>query len=455
MKKKLLTTLLGASLLLAACGGEKAADKPATEAETIKIGAMGPLTGPVAIYGISATNGLKLAVDEINANGGILGKQIELNLLDEKGDSTEAVNAYNKLVDWGMVALVGDITSKPSVAVAEVAAQDGIPMITPTGTQLNITEAGSNVFRVCFTDPYQGEVLAKFAKDKLEAKTVAIMSNNSSDYSDGVANAFAAEAEKQGIQVVAREGYSDGDKDFKAQLTKIAQQNPDVLFIPDYYEQDGLISIQAREVGLKSVIVGSDGWDGVVKTVDPSSYAAIEDVYFANHYSTKDTNEKVQNFIKNYKEKYNDEPSAFSALSYDTAYLLKAAIEKAGTTDKEAVAKAIKELEFEAARTGITEQEAKDNNINYKTVFVDGEDHAAYYPGGEDVYIKLIYNADTKVLLGAQVAGKKGAALRADSLAVAIQNKMTVKDLANMDFLYAPPFATTWDIMNVAGNVAK
>ena len=334
MKKKLLTTLLGASLLLAACGGEKAADKPATtEAETIKIGAIGPLTGPVAIYGISATNGLKLAIDEINANGGILGKQVELNVLDEKGDSTEAVNAYNKLVDWGMVALVGDITSKPSVAVAEVAAQDGIPMITPTGTQLNITEAGSNVFRVCFTDPYQGEVLAKFAKEKLGAKTVAIMSNNSSDYSDGVANAFVAEAEKQGIQVVAREGYSDGDKDFKAQLTKIAQQNPDVLFIPDYYEQDGLISIQAREVGLKSIIVGSDGWDGVVKTVDPSSYAAIEDVYFANHYSTKDTNEKVQNFIKNYKEKYNDEPSAFSALSYDAAYILKAAIEKAGTTD--------------------------------------------------------------------------------------------------------------------------
>ena len=363
MKKKLVTTLLGASLLLAACGGEKAAEKPAAaEAETIKIGALGPLTGSVAIYGISATNGLKLAVDEINANGGILGKQIELNLLDEKGDSTEAVNAYNKLVDWGMVALIGDITSKPSVAVAEVAAQDGIPMITPTGTQLNITEAGSNVFRVCFTDPYQGEVLAKFTKDKLAAKTVAIISNNSSDYSDGVANAFAKEAEAQGIQVVAREGYSDGDKDFKAQLTKIAQQNPDVLFVPDYYEQDGLIAIQAREVGIKSVIVGPDGWDGVVKTVDPSSYAAIEDVFFANHYSTKDSSEKVQNFIKNYKE-----PSAFSALSYDAAYILKAAIEKAGTTDKEAVAKAIKELEFEGITGHLTFDE-KNNPVKSITI---------------------------------------------------------------------------------------
>ncbi|MCY7008608.1 ABC transporter substrate-binding protein [Fusobacterium simiae] len=367
MKKRFLTTLLGASLLLVACGGEKAADKPAAEAETVKIGAIGPLTGPVAIYGISATNGLKLAVDEINANGGILGKQVELNLLDEKGDSTEAVNAYNKLVDWGMVALVGDITSKPSVAVAEVAAQDGIPMITPTGTQLNITEAGSNIFRVCFTDPYQGEVLANFAKDKLGAKTVAVMSNNSSDYSDGIANAFVKEAENQGIEVVAREGYSDGDKDFRAQLTKIAQKNPDVLFVPDYYEQDSLIAIQAREVGLKSIITGSDGWDGVVKTVDPSSYPAIENVYFANHYSAKDSNEKVQNFIKNYKEKYNDDPSAFSALSYDTAYLLKAAIEKAGTTDKEAVTKAIKEIEFDGITGHLTFDE-KNNPVKSITI---------------------------------------------------------------------------------------
>jgi len=166
----------------------------------------------------------------------------------------------------------------------------GVGIATGPGMQLttNVTSEGKS-----------GEY--GFTKDKLAAKTVAVMSNNSSDYSDGVANAFVAEAEKQGIQVVAREGYSDGDKDFKAQLTKIAQQNPDVLFIPDYYEQDGLIAIQAREVGLKSVIVGSDGWDGVVKTVDPSSYAAIENVYFANHYSTKDSNERIQNFIKNYK----------------------------------------------------------------------------------------------------------------------------------------------------------
>ena len=364
--KKILTSLLGASMLFVACGEPKT-EKASGDAETIKIGALGPLTGPLAIYGVSATNGLKLAIDEINANGGILGKQVELNLLDEKGDSTEAVNAYNKLVDWGMVALVGDITSKPSVAVAEVAAQDGIPMITPTGTQLNITEAGSNIFRVCFTDPYQGEVLAKFAKESLKAKTAAVVVNNSSDYSDGVANAFIAEAEKQGIEVVAKEGYSDGDKDFKAQLTKIAQKNPDILFVPDYYEQDGLIAIQAKEVGLTSTILGPDGWDGVAKTVDKSSYSAIENVYFANHYSVKDSNEKIQNFITNYKAKYNDEPSAFSALSYDAAYILKAAIEKNGSVDKESLAKAIKEIEF-AGITGSLKYDEKNNPVKGVTM---------------------------------------------------------------------------------------
>ncbi|MBQ3437568.1 MAG: ABC transporter substrate-binding protein [Fusobacterium sp.] len=373
--KKLFTTLFSLSMLLVACGEQKTEQKSTTaEAETIKIGAIGPLTGGLAIYGISATNGSKLAIDEINANGGVLGKKIEYNLLDDKGDTTEAVNAYNKLVDWGMVAFIGGITSKPSVAVAELAAQDGVPMITPTGTQLNITEAGSNIFRVCFTDPYQGEVMAKFAKENLNANTVAIMVNNSSDYSDGVANSFATEAEKLGLQVVAKEGYSDGDKDFKSQLTKIVGTNPDVLFVPDYYEQDSLIAIQAREVGLNSTILGPDGWDGVVKTVDKSSHSAIEGVYFANHYSVKDESEKVQNFIANYKAKYNDEPSAFSALAYDTVYLVKEAVEKAGTTDKEALTKAIKESEFNGV-TGHLTFDDKNNPVKGVTVIkiVDGE----------------------------------------------------------------------------------
>ena len=354
--------------LITACGGEKeATTKKTDEAATIKIGGLGPLTGPLAIYGVTATNGSKLAFEEINKNGGILGKQVEFVLFDEKGDSTEAVTAYNRLVDEGVVALVGDITSKPSLAVAEIAAQDNMPMITPTGTQFNITEAGPNVFRVCFTDPYQGVILANLAKNNLKANTVAIMVNNSSDYSDGVAEAFIKEAERLGLKIVAKEGYAEGDKDFRAQLTKVAATNPDVLLVPDYYEQVALITTQAREVGVKSTFIGPDGWDGVAKALDSSAYGAVENSYFTNHYSVEDTNEKVQNFLKAYREKYKDEPSAFSALSYDAAYLMKDAIEKAGSTDKDAIVKAMKESDF-AGVTGHLRFDEKNNPFKAVTV---------------------------------------------------------------------------------------
>ena len=366
--KKFTLMLLGLSFLITACGGEKeATTKKTDEAATIKIGGLGPLTGPLAIYGVTATNGSKLAFEEINKNGGILGKQVEFVLFDEKGDSTEAVTAYNRLVDEGVVALVGDITSKPSLAVAEIAAQDNMPMITPTGTQFNITEAGPNVFRVCFTDPYQGVILANLAKNNLKAHTVAIMVNNSSDYSDGVAEAFIKEAERLGLKIVAKEGYAEGDKDFRAQLTKVAATNPDVLLVPDYYEQVALITTQAREVGVKSTFIGPDGWDGVAKALDSSAYGAVENSYFTNHYSVEDTNEKVQNFLKAYREKYKDEPSAFSALSYDAAYLMKDAIEKAGSTDKDAIVKAMKESDF-AGVTGHLRFDEKNNPVKAVTV---------------------------------------------------------------------------------------
>lgn len=359
--KKWYYGVAAAAMLFTACGGKETATAGAgTDANTIKIGAMGPLTGSLAIYGVTATNGTKLAIDEINKNGGILGKQIELNLLDEKGDTTEAVTAYNKLVDWGMVALIGDITSKPSMAVAELAATDQIPMITPTGTQFDITAAGPNIFRVCFTDPYQGEVLATLASDKLKAKTAAVFVNNSSDYSDGVAKAFIQKAEEKGIQIVAKEGYSDGDKDFKAQLTKLIPLNPDVIVVPDYYEPDALIASQAREIGLKSQFIGPDGWDGVVKAVDVSSHNVLEGALFTNHYSVDDSSEKVQNFVKAYKETYKEDPSAFSALSYDAVYMLKDAMEAAGSTDKEAVTKALREISFD----GVTGKLTFDENNN-------------------------------------------------------------------------------------------
>lgn len=336
--KLMKTVMIGAAMIFAACGGEK----KVPETTTVKIGGLAPLTGSLAIYGVTTTNGAELAVKEINSNGGINGKQIDYIVLDTKGDATESVMAYNKLVDDKVAAVIGDITSKPTVAVAEIAAQDNMPMITPTGTQVDITEAGPNVFRVCFTNPYQGTVLATLAKERFGAQTAGILVNNSSDYSDGIAKAFTEQAEKLGINITVKEGYADGDRDFRAQLTKIATVNPDVLLIPEYYEQASLIAAQAREMGVKSIFVGSDGWDGISKTLDETAYKVIENSYFTNHFSMQDESPKIQNFIKAYKDTYKEDPSAFSALGYDAVYMMKEAIEKAGSTEKQAIVDALK-----------------------------------------------------------------------------------------------------------------
>jgi branched-chain amino acid transport system substrate-binding protein len=361
--RKINMFVVGAMMLIGGCGKSGEVAKP----ETIKIGGMAPLTGALAIYGVTTTNGAELAVKEINENGGVLGKKIEYVMLDTKGDSTEAVMAYNKLVDEKVAGIIGEVTSKPTLAVAEVAVQDNMPLITPTGTQVDITEVGPNIFRVCFTNPYQGKVLAITSKERLGADTVAVMLNNSSDYSDGIAKAFIEESEKLGMKVMGVEGYSDGDKDFRPQLTKLAAMNPDVILIPEYYEQAALIATQAREVGVKSIFVGSDGWDGIAKTLDQSAYAAIENSYFTNHFSMEDQSEKIQDFLKDYREAYKEDPSAFSALGYDAVYMMKSAIEKAGSTDKQKVVDALKGIEYDGV-TGYLTFDDHNNPIKAVTV---------------------------------------------------------------------------------------
>ena len=361
--RKINMFVVGAMMLIGGCGKSGEVAKP----ETIKIGGMAPLTGALAIYGVTTTNGAELAVKEINANGGVLGKKIEYVMLDTKGDSTEAVMAYNKLVDEKVAGIIGEVTSKPTLAVAEVAVQDNMPLITPTGTQVDITEVGPNIFRVCFTNPYQGKVLAITSKERLGANTVAVMLNNSSDYSDGIAKAFIEESEKLGMKVMGVEGYADGDKDFRPQLTKLAAMNPDAILIPEYYEQAALIATQAREVGVKSIFAGSDGWDGIAKTLDQSAYAAIENSYFTNHFSMEDQSEKIQNFLKDYREAYKEDPSAFSALGYDAVYMMKSAIEKAGGTDKQKIVDALKGIEYDGV-TGYLTFDDHNNPIKAVTV---------------------------------------------------------------------------------------
>ncbi len=359
----------------AAAGEEAPAEAEAPTGDSILIGGLAPLTGAVAVYGTTTTNGANLAFEEINANGGILGgKKVEYRVEDEKGEDAEAVNAYNRLSSSGIVALLGDVTSKPTIAVAGVANGEGMPMVTATATADAVTKVGDNVFRVCFIDPFQGVTMARFAYNNLGAKTAAVVYNTSDDYSDGIAKAFSAEAEKLGLTVVAYEGYGNDDIDFKTQLTNIAKDQPDVLMVPDYYSKAALIATQAKEVGLTSTLLGADGWDGVIQTVDAGSIDVLEGSYFCNHYSVMDQSEKVQNFIKSYTEKYGEAPSAFAALGYDAAYIIANAIEAAGSTDKAAILEAIANTNYEGV-TGTMTFDADGNPIKSVSIIkiVNGE----------------------------------------------------------------------------------
>ena len=343
---KAATTAAGSSAATTAAGSSAATT--AAAGGTIKIGGLAPLTGDVSVYGIAASNGIKLAFAEINKAGGVLGKQLEYIVYDEKGDATEAVNAYNKLENQDkIVALIGDITSKPTIAVAKLAAKTNMPMISPTATALDVTKQGANVFRACFIDPFQGKVMATFAGDTLKAKNVAVIFNSGDDYSVGLSDAFQAEAKARGLKVVAAESYSKGDTDFKTQLTKIAAGKPDAVFVPDYYNTVALIANQARGAGLTVPLLGADGWDGVLGVAKP---AEIEGYYFCNHYSSEDQDPKVQGFLKNYKDAYKMDANALAALGYDAAYIMAEAIKKAGSTDKAAIVKALAETNY----TGVT-----------------------------------------------------------------------------------------------------
>lgn len=345
--KKILSLGMALALgttVLVGCGVSD--NNNSSNSDVIKLGAMTPQTGDVAVYGKSALNGYKLAIKEFNAGEKVLGKQVELVSYDDKGDDNEAVNAYNRLVNQDKVdAIIGGVISTNTSAIAPLAAREGIPMITATATaDEGITDAGDNVFRSCFTDSYQGQKIADFASEDLNAKTAAIVYNTASDYSEGLAKAFEKKFKENGGEVVANEGYTNDDKDFKSILTNIKSKNADVLLIPDYYEKIALITKQAREVGLESTFLGGDGWDGVIGKIDN---ATIEGSYFSNHYATDDESETVQNFIKNYEAEYNEKPNAFAALGYDAVTTMLEAMKKADSTDKAKVVDALKGIELD------------------------------------------------------------------------------------------------------------
>lgn len=326
--------LLLTTVIFAGCGGEK---KQA--ADVIKIGADLEMTGGNATFGQSAANGAKLAIKEVNAKGGVLGKQLTLIVADNKSEAAEAANAMQKLVTQDkVVAVIAPIASSSVMAAAPINQQAKVLAISPTASNPKVTvdpdtkKVREFVFRAAFIDPFQGSVMANFATRSLKAKTAAIYIDNSSDYAKGLAQFFEETFVKNGGKIVAKEAYLQKDTDFKATLTKIKGQNPDVMFVPGYYQEVGLIARQAREMGMKLPLMGGDGWDSA-KLAEIATPAAINNGFFSNHYSPDEKSPAVTAFVEAYKKEYNSVPDAFAALSYDATRMIIEAMKKANSAD--------------------------------------------------------------------------------------------------------------------------
>ncbi|HKY30286.1 MAG TPA: ABC transporter substrate-binding protein [Pyrinomonadaceae bacterium] len=321
MKRILISLLIIASLLTAfACNPSGGGDK-------VRVGVFMSLTGTTANFGISSTNGIKLAADEINSAGGINGKQIELLVQDDRSDASEAATIVTKFVTQDQVhAILGEVASSRSIAAAPIAQNANIPMLTPSSTNPEVTRKGNFIFRSCFIDPIQGAAIAQFAAKTLGAKRAAIMVDRKNDYSTGLEKNINDTFARLGGQMVATTSYQEGDQDFNAQLTSIKGANPEVIFVPGYYNDVGLIAKQARERGLTVPLVGGDGWDSVQLYAIGGS--ALNGSFFTNHYSPFDTDPKVQKFVNDYKSRYGSVPDALAATAYDAAHIMFDAIKR-------------------------------------------------------------------------------------------------------------------------------
>ncbi len=298
---------------------------PKLNSNEIRIGEFGSLTGAQATFGISTDNGIKLAVEEINAAGGINGKTLRITAYDDQGKPEQAAVVVTKLITQDRVQVVlGEVASSLSLAAAPICQQNKTPMISPSSTNPKVTQVGDFVFRVCFIDPFQGQVMADFAMGHLKAKTAAILRDQKSDYSMGLADFFIKRFQEKGGTIVSDQSYVAGDIDFKSQLTRIRGQKPDVIFVPGYYTEVGLIAKQARELGVKVALLGGDGWDSA-KLYEIGGLA-LNGCYFSNHYSPESTDPKVKDFVAKYKAKYGEVPDALATLGYDTMGVLAAAL---------------------------------------------------------------------------------------------------------------------------------
>jgi branched-chain amino acid transport system substrate-binding protein len=352
---------------------------PFLHAQDIVIGEYGSLTGGTATFGISTDEGLQLALDQINAKGGVLGKQIKVVVEDDQSRPEEAVTVVQKLINQNhVVAVIGEVASTRSLAAAPVCQKAHIPMLSPSSTNPKVTEVGTYIFRTCFIDPFQGAAMANYAMNKVAMKKIAILYDVKNDYSVGLRQFFIDTVNKNGGQIVADESYGEGDIDFKAQLTKIRAANPDGIYVPGYYTEVGLICRQARELGITVPLMGGDGWDSD-KTFEIGR-DAVNGCYFTNHYSPDEDRPEVKAFVDAYKSRYNGKtPDAMAILGYDAMRILADAIQRAGNTNGKAIRDALATTrDFPAASGTITIDAHRDAQKpivilkieNDKTVFV-------------------------------------------------------------------------------------
>jgi branched-chain amino acid transport system substrate-binding protein len=329
--------------LLLGPGCKREGNSNSSSTGDVVIGHFASLTGDTATFGTSADEGAQLALDEVNKGGGVLGgRKVVLKTVDDRSLAGDARTAVQKLINSDkVVAILGEIASSRSIAAAPIAQKAKIPMLSPGSTNPKVTQEGDYIFRACFIDPFQGEAMARFATEKLGKKKVAILYPNNSDYGVGLRDYVKQAVLAAGGQVLAEESYAEkADKDFKGQLTKIKNANPEALFVTGYYTEAGLIARQARELGLNVPMIGGDGWDSPVLV--ESGGDAIEGAYFTNHYSPDEDRPEVKSFVDAYKAKWNGKvPDAMAVLGYDAMKLLCDAINRAGSTDSQKIRDAL------------------------------------------------------------------------------------------------------------------
>jgi len=372
MKKTLLIlgiTILSLAFVACPPKGESGAGGGANGGE-ILVGEYGSLTGSEATFGQSTHNGIMMAMDEVNAAGGVNSKKIKVLTEDDQSKAEEAANTVTKLISQNnVVSVLGEVASSNSLAAAPICQSNKVPMITPSSTNPAVTQKGDYIFRLCFLDSYQGESMANYLSRQLGVKTAALLIDVKSDYSTGLASFFKAQFIKNGGRIVAEQSYAKGDNDFRSQLTKVRAANPQIIFIPGYYNDIGQIAIQARDLGMKQPLAGGDGWESP-KLVEIGG-KSLEGCFYSNHYFPGDPNPTVQSFVQKYKDRYGQTPDALAALAYDTAHVLADSMKRAGKIEGPAIRDAIAATKGFPGVTGLITIGPDRNPVGKKLVIVE------------------------------------------------------------------------------------